>query len=824
MGFRQEALAARGLEPFPAETLGIAEFGTLMATKKAAAKRLLYIHAGGGKAGSSAIQAALAAEGVALNQIGIGYLEAPPQSSAFAITSGNGFKLYQALVSENDTPIEVLLDGLMGDFEVAICSSEFLGALSPVQWGWLRACASSKNIELRLIYFASTASHYLVSSYNQEVKRHGESRDIFDYVKTAAWRHYDDLVNASEAFSRTEISVLSYEQSKSAILTAFSKSWPDLELCQGILSPYDDRIVNRSLTSSELDIVRMINVRWGDRFSQQISDVLIYSKPEAHPKEAPDPELIRTIEKKFSSATAWINATFFENEDGLKAFQAKDFGKRAATRSDGNSSESLVCVLEWALGQIAANDERSDGYRIAQSLAAIDWENSGHADIPADFDPVAYLLLHKDVASTGVPPYDHYLKSGKLEGRAHRWPETVSPLLDAGGSANHHSSVHTGDCAPTSNLAQLKVQHQYQMRSLLAEAARRERRLTDDLRDQFERAAYTRAELSLAHADLNSAVRNEVKQISSLWEGEFVKQIDLIHKLRQQISDHLLCTENNFHSFVDNLNNYAVNSTDTVNKEINHLVDVVKQDITEMQMLLHGRIESLQSELRFLVSTDTPKRLQEQISVAVSASEERLHAAIQRIVSENALQVSVVEGNVLKCIEQQSRTYQIQADNIHSSLASIHRTAEESKIHLTTAINETVPSATKSVTEKIDRLEGVTVMHTERQMIATQEFSELLANTSTALSDLINAQTGKFAKVSTDILSVESRIEEKIDAAMDQYSVSLGQRLKLSAMSWALMLDRQNTEINHLTGALLRYRRASMFQSLVWAFRPDRRP
>jgi SAM-dependent methyltransferase len=43
-----------------------------------------------------------------------------------------------------------------------------------------------------------------------------------------------------------------------------------------------------------------------------------------------------------------------------------------------------------------------------------------YVEVPADFDPVIYLRLHKDVAAARLDPIEHYLSFGHTEGRQYR--------------------------------------------------------------------------------------------------------------------------------------------------------------------------------------------------------------------------------------------------------------------------------------------------------------------------------------------------------------------------------------------------------------------
>jgi hypothetical protein len=48
-------------------------------------------------------------------------------------------------------------------------------------------------------------------------------------------------------------------------------------------------------------------------------------------------------------------------------------------------------------------------------------------ELPPDFDPAAYLALHRDVAAAGMDAAHHYLSHGKAEGRAYRRDDPRAP-------------------------------------------------------------------------------------------------------------------------------------------------------------------------------------------------------------------------------------------------------------------------------------------------------------------------------------------------------------------------------------------------------------
>ena len=52
---------------------------------------------------------------------------------------------------------------------------------------------------------------------------------------------------------------------------------------------------------------------------------------------------------------------------------------------------------------------------IAKRLLTIDWINAGNPLIPNNFDPIAYLLNNRDILTSDMPPYEHFIKLGQFE-------------------------------------------------------------------------------------------------------------------------------------------------------------------------------------------------------------------------------------------------------------------------------------------------------------------------------------------------------------------------------------------------------------------------
>jgi len=135
------------------------------------------------------------------------------------------------------------------------------------------------------------------------------------------------------------------------------------------------------------------------------------------------------MEIKFQDELLWINETFFsKKEDKILLFSNINIQEDDICEDLPNKDEfydTLDSVLEWALKRLSGIQGNEIRF-VCNRLLEIDWENRYHPDIPADFDPFAYLFINVDVLEAGVAPYGHYISTGKLETRPYKWfPKTV---------------------------------------------------------------------------------------------------------------------------------------------------------------------------------------------------------------------------------------------------------------------------------------------------------------------------------------------------------------------------------------------------------------
>jgi len=450
------------------------------------AERTLIIHAGGGKAGSSALQSALSGASDDLAKHGIAYVDSNPRSSAYEITPGNGFRLFEEVGEPAwSTNGKDTIEFFMGDNPVGICSSEFLGALTRKRWELIIETAREIGVEIKIVYFVRSAVGYVTSSYNQNVKRSGEARPLADAVADYPWQHYDELQNLDTIFDREQLHIINYDIVRKDIGKAFGAAYPELAPAGELLQKGGKLPVNRSLTGSELEVIRRINARFGSLYSHAISDKLIYEAPNIRGDTTLPPEVAEVIAGKFREATKWINERFFPDGDGLILEAQQESPKKKA---QDPIERPLRIAFDWALEAI--ENRSTEITFIRKRLLAIDWEHSDDPKIPSDFDPIAYLLLNPDVLRAQLPPYLHFVQSGQREGRRYRWPLSVAASDEAATSDAIKKFRLDEDERVANTPTWPRLRHSIQLEALLHQFAEREHEYLELIRKLRETHGY----------------------------------------------------------------------------------------------------------------------------------------------------------------------------------------------------------------------------------------------------------------------------------------------------------------------------------------------
>ncbi|PKY10317.1 hypothetical protein B1757_10340 [Acidithiobacillus marinus] len=332
--------------------------------------KTLYLHAGGSKTGSSALQVFFSQYARALEQQGIAYKNNSEVRHEYQITSGNGYALFELLVSasSNDCINEIIMS-YFGTCNCAIISSEYMQHLDAKQVYRLMSATFNLGIQLELIYFVRSVIPFVCSAYDQVIKRHGEWRSIDDWIPDlSTLDHIEFLKRVSGIIPSTNIHVFNYDSISEHLVDTVLQV---LKIVDKIKTDvrHKQRRVNRSLTNQERNYLRDFNRRYGGQFSQEVSDRLIYIKPE-YCSETPriSDHSVSILEEKFQADIAWVNQTFLGEKDGISIYSShsamRGIHRGIISANELEQNEIHNFVLEWSIERIKSlQKELDDVYR-----------------------------------------------------------------------------------------------------------------------------------------------------------------------------------------------------------------------------------------------------------------------------------------------------------------------------------------------------------------------------------------------------------------------------------------------------------------------------
>jgi hypothetical protein len=220
-------------------------------------KRKLYLHAGIGKTGSSALQLYFHKNAQALADHGIRYPpgEFDPDPNT-GISSGNGFIYFtdnnSTELNLEQTYTQLLDDGTGRD---VLLSSEQFAELLTADIIRLLAMCENLNLELVPFLFIRDAEPWYQSAYHQIVKRHGYTGSFQQFIEEQPHRYPPALIveRFEAVLPAKTLRVFSYEEAVNDIVPYVM--WKMF----GIDPPgeWANPTVNRSLTRNELiDLIR----------------------------------------------------------------------------------------------------------------------------------------------------------------------------------------------------------------------------------------------------------------------------------------------------------------------------------------------------------------------------------------------------------------------------------------------------------------------------------------------------------------------------------------------------------------------------------------
>lgn len=535
----------------------------------------LVLHAGGGKAGSSAIQSALNHAERALSEVGISYRGAAPAASPYEITSGNGILLYDRIAQpEEDSEIGAFIEDFLGEHRVGICSSEYLGSIAKSRWKRILDAAAAKDIDIKVVYFVRSAVGYIAASYNQDVKRGGETRTIAEYARDASWQHFDDLQKLAELCGQDRLRVINYDLARGDIMGAFANSWPELEPAEQCLRTVGKLTVNRSLGGAEIEVMRSVNARIGGHWGPQISDRLILDRPELKTRLFVPDETAEILADKFAEQTKWINERFFADASApLRVSAGVSVGD---VEDQDDPRRPLAVVLDWALGRIA--QEFADIGFIRNRLLNIDWHNAADRAVPPDFDPIAYLFVNEDLLRSETPPYSHYIAHGHCENRPYRWPVHVQASQDEtmAEAIARLRLDHPDDWAQTPTWPRMRLF--LQIEGLLHGFADRERGYLEEIRRLREEQGYE-----------GKLFKRRMDEVVGPIDAKLDESRSNIEQKLARLTSELAVAGRQENEKLDTLNAAVASLTDRLQTETSSL--------RKEQSRLHALVESKDSEL-----------------------------------------------------------------------------------------------------------------------------------------------------------------------------------------------------------------------------------
>jgi hypothetical protein len=415
----------------------------------------LYIHAGGTKTGSSAIINFLTIHAEELRKLGFFYKVIDKLNHDWLIIRGNGYELINCLLNyQSIDSIVKLFAGYLGDSKNGIISTEEFQFLEMESILLLSEAASRLDAKIEFIYFVRNVDNFFISSYDQLIKRHGEWRDIEEWLLTVTkYDHAVFLKNAIKVIPRSQIQVIHYDSVSKKIIDAMIKAL-GIENFSLTKVDFNKKKVNRSLTAKERELMRLFNKKFGDKFSTEMSDFLIYNSPElkSEPPFLSD-TCICHLKKMFQEDVNWINETFFDGKEILKVESPKLIDSEGYDYKNVNKIDPCMTIINWALEKISSLihhvteieislyiSELADGtarpYGEARSATTL-YEVNGRRQnlelvLPEDLAPL--LRLRLDIATAPVAVRLHGLELVQADGSTlWRWAGDCESLLQQSG-------------------------------------------------------------------------------------------------------------------------------------------------------------------------------------------------------------------------------------------------------------------------------------------------------------------------------------------------------------------------------------------------------
>ena len=243
----------------------------------------VFIHCGAPKTGTSYLQVLFAQYSGDLLKSNIVYPEDASVDSARsgAVTSGNGVEMANYIcpnlphnIGDKDAflpRLENLLEQHKG--KNLLFSSEFITFPEGERTQNIRRSIESAGYQPQIIYLVRDIATAARSTYSQQVKRHGETRNFSDFLKSWDPLYHHHVSSIIEAFGVENLILLNYEQEKDNLADLLFKR------VLGVDFPIEGSfVINRSLTDTEIEMLRLMNQHFPPNqrnLSTFVSDALL---------------------------------------------------------------------------------------------------------------------------------------------------------------------------------------------------------------------------------------------------------------------------------------------------------------------------------------------------------------------------------------------------------------------------------------------------------------------------------------------------------------------------------------------------------------------
>jgi hypothetical protein len=378
------------------------------------------------KTGSSAIQHVLAANVHALSKLGVHVPHPETLERSGMPTGGNAESLYRIIArsnsaSETADAIRIWLKAVIAAKGVTILSSEFLSTLSDEETAVL-ALVTSELADVTIVLVLRDIYNHAFSVWTHMSMEGSMAKSFNEFCKTDYIHPPEgEIGNPFEPLSRfskhfDDVRVGLYTNESGALATMFFEL-VGIEVPAGETVGQDNR-VNPSMSLEEIELVRVLNdVDPTGKAARRLSDSFLRS-PRADFAVPEDPEALFALEDALGESVRGINERCF---GGQPLLQFRSESRRGSAKGPSPVAIMAVEALGKQLGPLWEYVLSSLEHKLPE------WDQSPYRyfpDIPEDFDPIEYLRIHSDVLLAGVNPFEHYARSGKLEGRILRDPNS----------------------------------------------------------------------------------------------------------------------------------------------------------------------------------------------------------------------------------------------------------------------------------------------------------------------------------------------------------------------------------------------------------------